>query len=127
MQAWASALQQGSGGGCEPRSGSLLAFGDHTKSRVCCDPARQQYRRMSNGLRPSPSQDRDWSEHSTNGGFMLHRILSLTAVGLVALAIGVTPAMAGEDDSVPAPPPPVTTTPVPAPPPAPAPTPTPAP
>ena len=32
---------------------------------------------------------------------MLHRILSLTAVGLVALAIGVTPAMAGEDDGDP--------------------------
>jgi hypothetical protein len=52
---------------------------------------------------------------------MLHRILSLTAVGLVALAIGVTPAMAGEDDGDPTTPP-VTTTPAPAPPPAPAPT-----
>lgn len=57
---------------------------------------------------------------------MLHRILSLTAVGLVALAIGVTPAMAGEDDGDPTTPP-VTTTPVPAPVPPPAPVPAPQP
>jgi outer membrane biosynthesis protein TonB len=59
---------------------------------------------------------------------MLHRILSLTAVALVALALGVSPAMAGEDDGDPTTPP-VTTIPAPAPvpPPAPVPAPTPAP
>ena len=51
---------------------------------------------------------------------MLHRISLMAAVVIAALAISVTPALAGEDDGNPATPP-VTTTPAPAPPPAPAP------
>ena len=55
---------------------------------------------------------------------MLHRISLLAAVVMAALAISVTPALAGEDDGTP-PPPPVTTVPAPVPPPAPVPAPTP--
>jgi outer membrane biosynthesis protein TonB len=57
---------------------------------------------------------------------MLHRISLLAAVVMAALAISVTPALAGEDDGDPTTPP-VTTTPAPVPPPAPAPAPQPAP
>jgi hypothetical protein len=54
---------------------------------------------------------------------MLHRISLMAAVVIAALAISVTPALAGEDDGDPATPP-VTTTPAPAPAPAPPPAPT---
>ena len=59
---------------------------------------------------------------------MLHRILSMTAVALVALAIAAVPfASAGEDDDAPSPAPPTAPAPVPPPAPVPAPQPTPAP